>query len=289
MHPATFAGQFYPARVNDLTTALEQAFVGERGPGSLPPRKQDRNAQAVIVPHAGYQFSGAAAAWAYHALAASPFPDLFIILAPNHTLHASGTTLEPFETPLGIVRVEQTFTKALVAKGTLPFNDRIFDVEHSLEVQLPFLQFTFSDMVEQLKIVPILVSNDVDLTRLALDLKETLLDQDKKAIVIVSSDFTHHGRNYHYVRFEGEEKRQKLYDFDGKMIEMIRGFKADEFLAFVEKEGATVCGAAPIALLLKTMKPCTVKLEQYYTSGDVMDDYKNSVGYAAIVFEKKAK
>jgi AmmeMemoRadiSam system protein B len=73
------------------------------------------------------------------------------------------------------------------------------------------------------------------------------------------------------------------------MIELIQQQKPDEFLAFVEKEMATVCGANAIALLLNLLKPSVVKLEQYYTSGDVMEDYRNSVSYAAIVFEEKGK
>ncbi len=285
MRKATFAGQFYPASQAALDKALEQAFLGERGPGSLPPRKHDRHVLAAIVPHAGYDFSGQAAAWAYHAIAATETPDLFIILAPNHHSAESGTTTEPVETPLGMVRVDQAFVRGLVEKGTIGLDDQIMPAEHSVEVQLPFLQFILKDGLEKLKIAPLLISADIDLKQLALDIKETLVEQNKKAIFIVSSDFTHHGPQYHYQRFN-QDAAAKIYDLDAQMIELIKERNAAEFAEFVDKEMATVCGALPIQLLLMLLKPCEAKLEQYYTSGDVLDDYKNSVSYAAIVFEQ---
>jgi MEMO1 family protein len=287
MRDAAFAGQFYPATESAIRKQLEECFTGERGPGSLPPRKHDRKVSAVIVPHAGYQFSGACAAWAYHAIAATKQPDLFILLGPNHAAAKSATTAETWKTPLGLVRADQEFIKALAAKGSVKVDDGAMAREHSIEVQLPLLQFSVGD-VEKLKIAPIMVSHDTDLQQLALDLKETLVELGRTATIIVSSDFTHHGPDYHYVRFN-KEKAENIYKFDAQMIDLIKAQKGDEFLAFAEKELATVCGTIPIALLLRMLKPSIVKLEQYYTSGDIAGDYKNSVSYAAIVFEEKGK
>jgi len=286
MRPAAFAGQFYPATERELQQAIEECFNGERGPGSLPHKKQDREVIAFIAPHAGYQFSGPCAAWCYHALGASPKPDLFIILGPNHNDKTSGTSLETWQTPLGTVRPDQAFVKALIEKGNLKVDEESMLAEHSIEVQLPFLQYILKDEPEKLKICPILVSEDADLQQLSIDLKETLLEQNKQAVFIVSSDFTHHGPQYHYVKFS-QEKAKNIYEFDGQMIEFVKQQNLDGFLAFVEENFATVCGTMPIALLLTYLKPASVKLEQYYTSGDVLDDYRNSVSYAAIVFEKK--
>lgn len=285
MREPVFAGSFYPKSQRELQQALEWAFTSERGPGSEPPRKKEKNVTAAIVPHAGYQFSGPCAAWAYHALAASPVPDLYIILGTNHAGTGSAVSVETWNTPLGAVRPDQTFVRALAAKGTVPINEKAFAQEHSVEVQLPFLQYIQED-VEKLKVAALLISNDVDLKQLALDIKETLIEQKKHAIVIASSDFTHHGPEYHYVRFN-QDRATNIYAFDKQMIDLIQQQKPEEFLAFVEKEMATVCGANAIALLLNLLKPSTVKLEQYYTSGDLQEDYRNSVSYAAIVFEKK--
>ena len=287
MREPVFAGSFYPKSQRELQQALEWAFTSERGPGSEPPHKKEKNVLAAVVPHAGYQYSGPCAAWAYHAIAASPVPDLYIILGTNHTGTGSAISVETWNTPLGAVRPDQTFVRALAAKGTIPIDEKVFAREHSVEVQLPFLQYIQED-VEKLKVAAMLVMHDVDLKRLAIDIKETLIEQKKTAIIIVSSDFTHHGPDYHYVRFN-QDRATNIYAFDKQMIELIQQQKPDEFLAFVEKEMATVCGANAIALLLNLLKPSVVKLEQYYTSGDVMEDYRNSVSYAAIVFEVKGK
>jgi len=284
MRPPVFAGSFYPASENGLRHALDEAFTGERGPGSLPPTKATRKVVAAIVPHAGYPYSGACAAWAYHALAASPTPDFYLLLGPNHHALASGTTMETWETPLGMVRADQAFIRELVSKGSVPLDDGLFAREHSLEVQLPFLQ-RVSRAPEKLKIVPILVSEDLDLDRVALDLKETIVETGKTAVIIASSDFTHHGPDYHYVRFT-QNPQQQIAAFDKQLLDRIKEQRADDFLAFVEQEQATVCGARAITLLLKLLKPGTqAKLEQYYTSAAVTGDGKNSVSYAAMVFE----
>jgi MEMO1 family protein len=286
MREPAFAGTFYPATANALKKAVEDAFTGERGPGSLPPERQDRKVVAAIAPHAGYQYSGPAAAWVYHAIAASPRPDLFIILGPDHAAGVSAISMDTWKTPLGLVRADQEFVKALAQAGSVRIDEKAMLHEHSIEVQLPFLQYLLENEPERLKIAPIMVSNDVDLHQLALDIKETLVEQKKTATIIVSSDFTHHGPQYRYVRFS-EEVAKNIYAFDEQIIALIKQQQPQPFLDFIDKELATVCGSMPIALLLSILKKSTMKLEQYYTSGDLLNDYKNSVSYAAIVFEGK--
>ncbi len=282
MREPSFAGYFYPASETALKKALEEAFTGKKGPGSMPPETVDRNVVAAIVPHAGYPYSGQCAAWAYHAIAASPKPDLFIIIGPNHHSVESGTSTETWKTPLGMIRADQEFVRTLSQKGSVRLDDEIMTREHSMEVQLPFLQL----LDEHAKIAPIMVSQDADLDKLALDIKETLVETGKKAVFLVSSDFTHHGPDYRYVRFN-QEPQQQIAAFDKQMIELIKEQDAEGFLSFVDKEAATVCGALAITLLLKILKPMDAKLEQYYTSAEVTGEDKNSVSYAAIVFEEK--
>jgi AmmeMemoRadiSam system protein B len=138
MREAQFAGYMYPESENGLRKALEEAFTGERGPGSMPQQKHvDRKVVAAIVPHAAYPYSGACAAWAYHGIGATKKPDLYILLGPNHTSSDSGTTMETWKTPLGIVRADQDFVRELVKKGNISLNDEIYRREHSIEVQPP--------------------------------------------------------------------------------------------------------------------------------------------------------
>jgi AmmeMemoRadiSam system protein B len=285
MRPPRFAGMFYEAAPTMLDKQLEWCFKSKNGPGELPAtKKKGDEVLGAIVPHAGYIYSGPCAAWAYKAIAEAGMPDLFIILGPNHHGTGAGTTMETFDLPYGEIRVDQDFVRKLLEKGTIKINDQAHATEHSIEVQLPFLQFVFKKNLEKIKIVPIIVDHDVDLKKLAVDIKETILDTKKKVIIIAASDFTHYGRNYHYVPFSIDIKKN-IYKLDGDAIELIKNMDAKGFLEYVDDKMATICGSLAIALLMLSVNSKKVLLEQYYTSGDLSDDYKNSVSYASIIFK----
>jgi hypothetical protein len=285
-----YAGQFYEHNEQALDKQITECFEGKNGPGSLPLFKRSGKIQAVIVPHAGYQYSGPCAAWAYKEIAESEFADIYIIIGPNHSSTINAITMEGYETPFGIARVDQEFVKLLLEKNDeLKIDDEAHAQEHSIEVQIPFLQFATKDNTENvhgngLKIVPILI-HEIDYAKLGLDLKETILESGKKVVIIVSSDFTHYGHNYHYIPFSTDVKK-KLYEMDGKFIEFIKNLNADAFLGYIDETQGTVCGAFPIAVLLKTLKHAKIELLQYYTSADLDEEstYKNSVSYAAMLF-----
>lgn len=287
MRKAVFSGKFYEKGEVSLQKQIKTCFEEDRGPGAVPPELQkDKKAplpKAIIVPHAGYEYSGACAAWAYKALGEAPLADVYIILAPSHHSLETAITQETFETPLGMVRVDQDLARRLLEKGTVKENNELHEPEHSIEVQLPFLQYIHKDVIEKVKILPLLIGHDADLATLAVDLKEVLVDANKKAVFIVSSDFTHYGRNYHYLPFTSDIA-ENLAALDKGAIDLIKAAKPDEFLKYVDEKMATICGAYPIALLLKTIKFEKAGLEQYYTSAEITKDQKNSVSYAAIVF-----
>ena len=285
MRQPRFAGKFYEVAPTLLDKQISDCFTGKHGPGSLPSKKQDgEKILGAIVPHAGYSYSGQCAAWAYKAIAEAGMPDLFIILGPNHYGTGSGITMETFDMPYGEIRVDQDFTRKLVEKGNITLNNKAHETEHSIEVQIPFLQFIFKSHIEKLKIVPILVDHDVDLKKLAVDIKETLLDTKKTAIIIAASDFTHYGRNYRHVPFSIDVKKN-IYKLDGDAIEFIKNLDASGFLQYVDDKMATICGSLAIATLIMATSTKKVLLEQYYTSGDLTEDYKNSVSYASIIFK----
>lgn len=285
MRKPAYAGLFYPLTIGALTKTLEDCFTGKLGPGTLPakPRQPGIPVKAIISPHAGYAYSGMAAAWAYKTLAESELPDLFILLGPNHRTNESGISIETFETPLGLVRPDQEFAKALVKKDNIKIKEDIHVPEHSLEVQLPFLQFALGNRAEKIKILPLLVSDDLDIDRAAKDLKETISKLKRKTVFIVSSDFTHYGPSYGYTPFSDDIKEQ-LSNLDRAAIDLIIKGDAKGFEDYIHKTGASVCGYLPIILLLKAINFKNASLEQYYTSGDLTGDYTNSVSYASIVF-----
>lgn len=283
---AVYAGQFYEKNEQALDKQITECFEGKNGPGALPLSKRtSKNIQAIIAPHAGYQFSGPCAAWAYKEIAESEFAEVYIIIGPNHSGSGNAITMQGYETPFGVARVDQELAKLILEKNDeLKEDDEAHAEEHSIEVQIPFLQFATKDKMHELKIVPIIV-HELDYAKLGLDLKEAIMESGKKVVIIVSSDFTHYGHSYHYIPFSTDVKKN-IYERDKKAIDFIEALNADGFIGFMDETQGTVCGAFPIAVLLKTLKKSKVELLQYYTSADLEEDsaYKNSVSYAAILF-----
>jgi AmmeMemoRadiSam system protein B len=286
---AVYADQFYEKNEQALERQLTECFEGKNGPGALPLLKRTKNIQAVIAPHAAYQFSGACAAWAYKEIAESEFADIYIILGPNHAGTGNAVSMAGYETPFGLVRVDQDFAKALLTKNSeLVVDEVAHEMEHSIEMQLPFLQFVTKDKMHELKILPIILSN-IDYNKLGLDLKETIVESGKKVVIIVSSDFTHYGHNYHYIPFSVDVQKN-IYAMDRKAIDFIENLNSDGFMGYIDETQTTICGLYAIATLLKTLKKSKIELLHYYTSADLEEDlpegkrYKNSVSYAAILF-----
>lgn len=285
MRKPAVAGQFYEAGFNDLDKQLRECFLSKRGPGETPSKRMNREIKAVIAPHAGYMFSGACAAWAYKEIGESGFADVYIIIGPSHYgIEKAAITTEPFSMPFGIVRVDSGFAGALLKKKAVVINDDAHANEHCIEVQLPFLQFVSKDCLDRLKIVPILVSHDTDYKKLGLDLKEAIMESGKKAVVIASSDFTHYGRNYHYIPFSSDIQK-RMYGLDEKAIEFVKNLNPDGLVNYCYDTGATICGSAAIAAMLSSVKAKKAELLQYYTSADLAGDYRNAVGYASMVIK----
>ncbi|MGV8171882.1 MAG: AmmeMemoRadiSam system protein B [Candidatus Woesearchaeota archaeon] len=282
---AVFAGKFYEYNEQALDKQISECFEDKNGPGALPLNKRSGTIKAIIAPHAGYAYSGPCAAWAYKEIAETEFADLYIIIGPNHSGKGNAISMQGYETPFGLARVDQEFARQLLEKNEeLQIDEEVHAEEHSIEVQLPFLQFATKDKMHELKILPIILS-EIDYTKLGLDIKETILESGKNVIIIVSSDFTHYGHNYHYIPFSADVKKN-IYALDRKSIDFIESLNADGFLGHIDETQDTICGAFPIATLLKSLKQSKVELLQYYTSADLEEEsaYKNSVSYAAIVF-----
>ena len=262
MRKPHYAGQFYPKNAEEI-----KAFISR-----LPKKKFDSKfVHGAIVPHAGYMYSGKAANYVYQAIKQGGEPDTFILLGPNHTgWGVSSAADQDWETPLGIAKADKQMIKQLNIK--IDNNAQLY--EHSLEVQLPFLQYYFKDS----KIVPIIVSNELAVK----DIVEKLKKIKSKICIIASSDFTHHGPAYGYAPF-AENVKENLYKQDKQAIKYIVSKDVNGFEDFLRQTGATICGQLPIRILLQIVKG-NGKLLDYYTSGDISGDYLNAVGYAAIIF-----
>jgi len=279
MREPLVAGQFYKKEFEELDKQIKECFYHEKGPAELPLRTRKGKITGIIAPHAGYQFSGPCAAWAYKKLAESKFTDNFILLGPSHLgSNEIMITKQDFKTPFGILKNNNKICDELLKYPFIKENDDAHQHEHSIETQLPFLQFANKNYLQNIKIIPILVGNYDK--RLA----EAITDLEDDFTIIASSDFTHYGPSFGYVPFVFN-KQESMYKLDNEIIKKIKSLDTEDFLNFTKNK--TVCGRLPIAILMDIAKwyKSKAKLLQYYTSGDIVKDYTNAVGYASIVFE----
>ncbi len=281
------AGMFYESDSEELKEQISGCFTHEFGPGSLD-GTNGKKIVGVVAPHAGYPYSGPGAAWCFKEIAESELPDLFIIIGLSHSGYRSCVSLEDWKTPLGVVKNDKEFTNKLVENSKLEVNEEAHNQEHSLEVQLPFLQFVNKDNIDKVRFVPIIASSDLDYKEIAESIKKTIDKTNKRVIVIASSDFTHYGINYGYMPFSKDIK-ENLYKLDKDAIEFIEKLDSKGFLQYVNEKKTTICGQYPIAVMIELCRllgASKANLLKYYTSGDITKDYSSSVvGYGSIVVE----
>lgn len=283
MIKAKFAGQFYEADFQKLEKQIIKCFLHKKGPGALPVKRKNKELIGAILPHAGYDFSGAAAAWGYKEIAESKMPRCYIILAPDHNSRHDKITVskENWETPFGVVSVDKEYVDELINKCNFVVEDKI--EEHAIEVQLPFLQYVSRDKLKDLKIVPLIIPSNLKLEELA----EVIEEIDENVCILASSDFTHYGLMFNYTPFVYSVK-ENLEKLDKASIKFILDLDSKGFIDFVNKEKATICGKYAISAAIKIVKKLYArkgKLLTYYTSGDLLDNYANSVSYATIIFD----
>jgi hypothetical protein len=268
------AGTFYNLDSEMLKKQIESCFKHKLGPGGTKTQKMI----AAIVPHAGYMYSGAVASWVYSRIEKANY----IILGPNHT--GSGARFavskkELWKTPLGEVAIDEPLVDELIKECKLLEYDIIPHMhEHSVEVQLPFLQYRFGN---DFKFVPISVLNEfADDTLLescsvvGKGIAKIIRGKKEKWIIIASSDFSH------YV----EQKLAK--ETDMAVIRAIKKLNEKLFFEKITERNASVCGFGPIAVAMIAAKELGAKradLLKYATSGDVTEDFNSVVGYASII------
>jgi AmmeMemoRadiSam system protein B len=274
------AGAFYEGTRDALKRQIDSCFTNKLGPGKLPvvAETSTRKVIGLICPHAGYVFSGPVAAHAYYELAVDGKPDVAVILGPNHTGHGSGLALMNeglWRTPLGDVEIDRETANQIVQEShVVDIDDSAHEWEHSIEVQLPFLQYLYGS---SFKMVPIcFLMQDLSSAReVGQAVAKALVN--KKAVIIASSDMTH---------YEPQETAQRK---DKKALEAVEAMDEARFESVIEDHGITACGHGPIAALItaaKNLRGREAKLLCYATSGDVIGDRQSVVGYAAVCFMK---
>ena len=282
------AGQFYDGSESRLQQTIEDCFLEDRGPGKLPKiTNGDKNIKGIVVPHAGYIYSGAIAAHSYNILANNDFADTFIILGPNHTGMGSGVSIMAegeWQTPLGTVSINEKLAN-LISKDIIDKDENAHMYEHSIEVQLPFLQY--SSNKKEFNFVPISMAmqdfetaNDVGII-----IAEAIKSSNEKIVLIASTDFSHAGFNYMSMPPEGLRVDEYAEKQDKLAIEQILQMNPEDLIDTVHKNNITMCGYGPVAAMLTAAKMLganKAELLKYGTSYEVQPS-SSCVGYGALV------
>ncbi len=274
------AGSFYPDNDGELRTQIQECFLHKLGPGTIPsvPATVDDSLVGLIVPHAGYMFSGPVAAHSYYQLAEAGPRTSIIILGPNHSSYGTGVstcTSGEWSTPLGEVQVDDRLASRIVSSSKLiDVEERAHASEHSIEVQLPFLQFIFP---RRFSFVPIcMMLQDLETS---IEIGEAIARSamESHSVILASSDWTHY------------EPQAKAVAKDGDALEAVTAMDPANFQRVIEDRSVSACGYGPVTALIhaaRIMGAKHAKLLSYQTSGDVTGDNSAVVGYAAVIFTR---
>ncbi|MCQ9207908.1 MAG: AmmeMemoRadiSam system protein B [Omnitrophica bacterium] len=263
---AQAAGQFYPASASGLDKQIKQL---------IEENAEREDALGLLSPHAGYIYSGKVAACCFSRI---KLTKTVVILGPNHTSLGAPFSIVSsgrWQTPLGNVEINSSLAKEILkASKYLQEDSQAHTYEHSIEVQLPFLQHFLAEV----KIVPIVVSiaDFKTFDQIGKAIAEGIKKLGEKILVIASSDMTHY------------EPQQKAKANDNLAIEAILQLDGRELLERIRRFNITMCGYGPVISMLSAVKALGAKgarLLKYETSGKTSGDYSSVVGYAGIVVQ----
>jgi AmmeMemoRadiSam system protein A len=301
---STLDGKWYPAGRVELTKQLSELYKAAEA-------EELKDVIALILPHAGYQYSGKTAFSGLKSLGRNY--RRIVIFGPSHTMHMTNIFSVPkydsFETPLGKVPMDVDFMEKLLRHPVFKDVPEALTREHSVQIQIPLLQYLFQirnskpeirNSIEQQpstsdqrlatsnfpKIVFIIAGQcSMETVKAAGEILGELMDDD--TLLLISSDFTHYGDNYEYFPFR-DDIPAKLKALDFGAYEMIRKKDADGFGKYIDKTGDTICGHVPIETLLSMLPENAIAMKTAYTtSGQILKDYSSSVSYFSIAFTGK--
>ncbi len=283
------AGQFYDANPQRLRAEIETMLSAA---DSDHEKSASGIVQALIVPHAGYVYSGKTAAKTFKTAQGGTYKRA-IVISPSHMFPFDGivsSSFNSYKTPLGNIEIDMETVGKLLGSSTSYISEmtEAHVPEHSLEVELPFLQVLFPGI----RIVPFVCGN------VGMDSADEIAEELSKLLIpenlwVISSDFTHYGRSFGYKPFT-ENIPEKLKELDMGAIERITALDFKGFSEYIHRTRATICGANPIRILLKTLEKASEKgadfeprLVEYTTSGEMTGDFSHCVSYAGIAIYRK--
>ncbi|TVY46759.1 Protein MEMO1 [Lachnellula occidentalis] len=316
---ASHAGSWYTGNSQALSAELDH-FLGQV-PSSIKGHQVPiPGARIIIAPHAGYTYSGPTAAWAYRTLDLSKAKRIFL-LGPSHALHLPGCALSrhaKYSTPLGDLTIDSDTVKELQATGKFDTMSRDTDeVEHSLEMHLPYiykmLTLSYKSSEDYPTLVPVLVGSTSEALEKAYGQIFAPYLADPTSVFVVSSDFCHWGTRFQYTyyvpnhseagsggislrRRDVNPRDPEIHESIGKLDRMamdaIEGGKHKSFLEVLRETGNTICGRHPIGVVMAAISGLreegritpdqgNFNFIRYERSGDVVDISDSSVSYAS--------
>ena len=271
---STIAGSWYPGDPARLKAMIDSFLA--------PCPAPEKPYNVLVVPHAGYPYSGPTAGYAYAAIDRKSVRRV-ILLAPSHRYAIRDLAVMPMadavSTPLGTVPVDSALRDVLLRSAMFRADDGVHRVEHSTQIQYPFLQHCLGEFT----ILPVIVGNlsSAAADGLAAALRPHLADD---VLLVVSSDFIHYGRDFDYEPFP-EETEAKTRALNLDAADAICKRDAGRFERIVDESGATICGREPIRAALRMLPDgCTGTMLHYATSSDELRDFSRFVCYCAIGF-----
>lgn len=260
------AGSFYPGDSSVLTKQINDYL------GKAIVKKCQSDILGVISPHAGYVYSGQCAAYSFRALQKTTF-DTAVIIAPSHRFADFDFSVGDYDeylTPLGGVKVAKNIVDELKNKYNLNTIQFASNIEHSLEVQLPFLQ----QINPKAKIVPILLGkqNEVNSKKLAGILAEYFKDRIESTVFVISSDLSHY--------YDSEV----ALEMDTRLVKNLEDMNFDRMVEDMQQGTIEACGMGCILVLMELAEKLgytSITNLDYRNSGEVSGDYKQVVGYLA--------
>jgi len=274
------AGSFYEVDSKSLNKQIEDCFLHKLGPGKIPPvnPKRQNNIVGLVSPHAGYMYSGPVAANGFYRIALGGKPDTIIILGPNHRGFGEDISIMAegkWKTPLGELEIDAEIAEDILKNSKTIKNDKkAHQYEHSIEVQLPFIQYIYGNNI---KFVPICMTRQDINTDIEIAKSICSSVVDKNILIIASSDFTHY------------EPQEYAENVDKQAINAILEFNPKKLYDIIYRQNLTMCGPGPITVMLiicEILGAKKAELLKYATSGDVSGIFNQVVGYASLIVSK---
>ena len=277
---STLAGSWYPRTAREMRALAEKWETAETRDEAPPPD----GTNVLILPHAGWAYSGETAWRAVRAVRKAAFRRV-VVLAPSHRVWIENRLVAPesnaVATPLGEIRIDRDWLDRLALVAPVSRNDRLHAAEHSAQIEYPLLQLA---LARDFALVP-LIMGGFGADQMGMCFRALSRLMDAETLLVVSSDFTHYGTDFSYAPHGtggGAEVRARVAASDAEAFALMAKGDADGFAAFVARTGATICGHVPIEMALHAFpRGASLTRLRYATSSDGGGDFSRFVCYVA--------